>query len=865
MIDLGNFGLGTLAILAAIVIVLLTPLFGKIFGTFFEEATTFIAKPLRTFAEIIEGIKDWALHVVGLRFSRQETLQQPVQPAPVAPVQQEAVATNSEPLPATTVNFAQVDQTGPQPPVTAPPPQPTTAQPAAPEVSEHGQWHIEAFMAEFLYFVLVIAVCLVDLVYSAERMSIIILKQQGGVDFGPLNFLRDLGSGLAGVLFVGIGLLAGMLVFDLLDVLPRGVQLFPTIKTGARRVLLICSTIVLAMAAVAAALLWALGQTVVDNLNVTFPELEYFVDVLLAIVLLFVVTLGVWGLIRGLAAIGAILLVVASGLLWVLSHLLIAAADLIQAIGRAINDVFVEIYSLFHPSRREPEYAPYGGGRLVVIGLGQHSSSFAAQLCLEIRDLAGSKQLLGAGVYAQSGTVFGKARTKLRAAGISGGVARGPRNLSVEPNQQSPMELLEKNIVRAYHEADPQGNHRTVTPRHLVWVVDPDEVDAGGEYLLARIETMLGDWRGRTHLPVPGLTVTIVCLLPHRLPKALEESQILDKLATIVKTADRTGEVAITPSVLIIRDNADTTSDLGSETALSLYARSLAGSLVSTAMKDYNSGMLQALAKLQENGLPFVAFSADAIGIVASDVSGQRRARSLPFLNDVMHRTEDLALRLFKGGGATSVKLHPAVERHAPIAAICLAPIAAETPDAKSYTDTIKRWYANDDHYVPMVDFVLDEHVDGVDISRNRPGEIGDRYVQIAHLFGVESVDVALGKEPVQEQAQEPIPDAALPYDPTPGYPRQPEYEPAYGQPTFGQQPTYGLPPNYGQQAAYEQKPAYNQPSNYGQQAAGPDSWLNYPNVAPSASNGSVNTNGRGYNNGSLPHGPGDTPPTNEP
>jgi hypothetical protein len=915
MIDLGNVGLGTVLLIAAIVILLLTPLFGEIFGRFFEEAATFIAKPLRSFAEIIESIKDWVLAMVTGRFKRQAALAQPApaQPtptttttlAPAAPQDVNGVYDSTATIPPgasaapVTVNFAQTDQTAQtgalaQPVATAPQAQPAPAQTAAPQVSEQGHWHIEAFMAEFLYFALVIAVCLVDLVYSAERMSIIILNQEGGIDFGPLNFLRDLGSGLAGVLFVGIGLLAGMLVFDLIDVLPRGVQLFPDIKKGARRVLLLLSIAVLAMAAVAAALLWALGQTVVDNLNVTFPELEYVVDVLLAVVLLFVVTLGVWGLIRGLAAIGAILLVIASGVMWVLSHLLIAAADLIEAIGRAVSDVFVEIYHMFHPARREPAYAPYGGGRLVVMGLGQHSSNFAAQLCLEIHDLAGSKQLLGAGVYAQSGTVYGKARNKLRTAGVSGGVARGPRNLSVEPTQQSPMELLEKNIVRAYHEADPQGNHRTVTPRHLVWVVDPDEVDAGGEYFLARIESMLEDWRTREHLPVPGLTVTIVCLLPHRLPKALEESQILDRLSTIVKNADRTGTITITPSVLIIRDNTDTKSDIGSETALSLFARSLAGSLVSTAMKDYNSGMLQALAKLQEYDFPFVAMNTDAIGIVASNVSANRRTRSLPFLNDVMHRTEDLAQRMFNGGGATTVKVRPDVQ-HPPIAAVVLAPIAADTADARTYADTINRWYADDTHYVPMVDFVLDEHVDGVDISRNRPKEIGDRYVQIAHLYGADSVDAALGKAPAQavEQAQpqEPVlPVMPLYPTPTPGYPQQqPGYEPAYvpqpsygQQPSFAQQPTY-MPPSYGQTPAYGQQspyaptpgfgqqPSYGQQSGYDQAAASygygqqppngqqpnsdpsnSDSWLNYPRASPDANNG----NGKSNGNGSLPHGP---------
>lgn len=850
MLDLGNFGWGSAAIVATIILLLLTPLFGEILGRFFEEATTFIARPLRAFAEIIESVKDWTLRVVGLRFSRQEAAPQSAQPT-AQPQPQPATSTNSGPVPATTVDFAESAPTGSlSQPVAAP--QPVAAQPVAPQASEHGQWHIEAFVAEFLYFALVIAVCLVDLVYSAERMAIIILNQEGGVDFGPLNFLRDLGSGLAGVLFVGIGLLAGMLVFDLLDVLPRGVQLFPNIKPRARRILLICSAVVLGMAAVAAALLWALGQTVVDNLNVSFPELEYAVDVLLAVVLIFVVTLGVWGLIKGLAALGAVLLVVASGLLWVLSHLLIAAADVIQAIGRAINDVFVEIYHLFHPDRREPEYAPYGGGRLVVIGLGQHSSSFASQLCMEIRNLAGSKQLLGAGVYAQNGTVYGKARARLREAGVAGGVARGPRNLSVEPNQQPAMQLLEKNVVRAYHEADPQGIHRTVTPRHLVWVVDPDEVAADGNYLLQHTENMLQDWRQQEHPPVPGLTVTIVCLLPHRLPKALEEAQVLDKLATIVKEADRSGEVALTPAVLIIRDNAGA-SGIGSETALNLFARSLAGSLVSTAMKDFNSGLLQALAKLQENDYPFVAFSADAIGIISSSAGGQRNSRGLPFLNDAVRRTEDLAKRLFEGNGALSVRVPPDEER-SPIAAVCMAPISAQRAEATTYKDTITRWYAHPDHYVPLVDFVLDEHVDGIDISHSRPEAIGDRYVQIAHIYGIESVDAALGKAPAREAAQAPIPIS--PFDATPGQSdqRQPAFvpsydpQPMYGQePTFGQQPTYGLPPSYGLH------PSYGQPPSYGQQSLpDADAWLNYPNISPDASN----ANGHGNGNGSQPRGP---------
>src|SRR5215467_209652 len=108
MIDLGNFGLGSAAIVAAILILLLTPLFGEIYGRFFEEAATVIAKPLRTVAEIIEGIKDWALRVVGLRFSRQDPVPEPAQPVaaqPVARVWQDTADTDTPLLPPATAHL----------------------------------------------------------------------------------------------------------------------------------------------------------------------------------------------------------------------------------------------------------------------------------------------------------------------------------------------------------------------------------------------------------------------------------------------------------------------------------------------------------------------------------------------------------------------------------------------------------------------------------------------------------------------------------------------------------------------------------------------------------------------------------------
>jgi hypothetical protein len=801
----------TVVVVFAIVLVLLIPLIGEHLGRLFEELFAAVGQFLLELAKLLERWKDAAHQHVKSRFTRHVPTQQ-AQTAPQRRAATSALAPMDQANPQRSSGYtdssadaALLDEMGAD--------EEPSAGAQGGGAQQHTAWAFETFVAEVVYLALLMAVGVSDLVFSAERVAVVLFNQPEGVNFGPLNGVRDLGAGLAGILFVGIGLLAGMMVFDYFDVLPKPAQLFPHISAGKRRVLLLASLLMLFFTAAAALLLFVLGQTIVRGLNEVFPIAEYVLVGTLGLALVGVVALSGWGAIRGIAAIGTLLLFLVGGVLAVVAYLFHAVANVILSIGRAGKSILTEIYLVFHRQRPRLRPQPQASSRLTVVGVGQHSSDFTAEVCEDISQLVGPSHLLAAGIYAQNHYAYDRATNRLQRAGIAHQGLRlsGPRHLSISPTQWSPVEQLAANIESTYADFDADGQ-RSPSPRHLVWIVDVER-DEGN--LLEQTVRLLRSWQQLRHPPVPGLTATVVCLLPSELPPEMGQSGVFDELADLAHPAKpaqaahlmqpaqfmQPGEsmqatrptrslrsalsagqppaaLTITPSILILREVTEATEQIGIETARQLFARTLAASLMAT-VQEHNHGLLRMLARVRERGYPFAALSVDAAGVITArprdgllGVFNRRRGvQRTPFVNSVTARTEDISERLLEGGGAPSVRVAPDPVTRPPVAVLCLAPVEKDSPEYGIYRSAISRWFAERAHRVQLVDIMADSHMDGVDVSREhqRAHTPGERYCQVAYVYGIDSVETALGYEsrPNDSSALSAPPDSRAPWPAT--------------------------------------------------------------------------------------------------
>ncbi|WIG60276.1 MAG: hypothetical protein OJF49_003024 [Ktedonobacterales bacterium] len=762
MIRLPHVDPFTAIVIGALIILLLTPLFGDTLGRAFETFFVFIGEIFRSLAQGFEAINAWTWGQGTKRMQRHADSPAPtpapaVQPA-TQPTQDADPADGSYSYDLQNDPYATPDPTGSLAfPTTSTTPAVNTAgsaaattapdatTPAAPPEPAH--WGPEAIVTELIYFALVIVVALADLVFSAERLAVVLFNQQGGVNFGPLNFLRDLGAGLSGLLFIGIGALTGMLLLDFLGALPGGVHLFPGLSPRMRKVLGWTSFFMLLLTVAAGAMLWILGQTVVDNLGVIFPPFEYAVDGLLAVVLIVVVGLGFWGAVRGIATIGTILLVLLGFVFVVFAHALKLIARFFEVVGEAINDIFDAIYRLFHhEAAPRPEVVP--DSQLSIVGVGQRGSEFTVQLGKEVTSLVGPRNMRGVGVYVQNKKDHRKHLSDLKRASVIGSAPRDTQDLAPDPNHPHPLSSIADNIEHAYRDA----RDTTSTRRHLIWVIDPNERNLDQTYLLQSTVDMLKELRENPR--VPGLAVTVVCLLPSMMDQRLLNSGLFEQLAQLSHgqsdelmppsaSIPPQDALIVNPTFLLQAQN----QYVGEITARHLFARSLAASLTATTQPG-NHELLTVLANVRQEGYPFVAISTDSAGVVASKpdprVFGSNGGTvGEPLLSSAERNTQTLAKRLFNGEGAASVQVKPNQDSNALIAALCIAPFG-NSANAAQYRNTMTRWFNDGSHAVPLVSVVAGPRYEGVNITSEHPKTFGGRYCQVAFIYGVENINAAL-------------------------------------------------------------------------------------------------------------------------
>ncbi|HEX9069408.1 MAG TPA: hypothetical protein VF807_11625 [Ktedonobacterales bacterium] len=632
--------------------------------------------------------------------------------------------------------------------------------PVEPEKPKSDRHVVELIFSELLFLFLTMTVILSDFVFTAERINTVLFHNAAGINLGPLNFFRDLGAGLSGVLIAGIALLGAAIAFDVSGLIPEGAQLFPHISKAQRRVLLTVAALLMILGVIVSAFLGYLGQQLLDQARVIFPAYEAITIISLLVALFLALSLTPWAIMRGAAGLGVIValpvILVLKFVGWVFGFV----GNVIRVVGDLGGNMLIEIYNLFHQDKVET--APRISGRLAIVGMGRSASTFATELAQEVQPLASPGYLTAAGVYTADPHTYQAAHRQLQLAKVGGTASHQAHDISVQPADHRPVARLFNHISDRFH-ATGAAMGNTAPPGMLLWVIDVGEKTPEGELLDLAVQQMRA-WQHPDNRSMRGVRVSVVALVPRNVTGA--HTAALNKLEQLITATEPANMLTVEPSFLVLRDNAEASGKLG-PSVKHLFTKSLAATIGATRQPD-NQGLGDMLDELRHRGFTFAGLSTTSGGVVATrPVAGVRGwfgrmggYESKPFVDDVTGKTKQLAEKVLRGDGVNSVLSAPDLSSR-PVAAICLAPLPAESPESDRYKHLMRVWFASPPDKLPAVhnvSLLVGNAAEGVDISGQDPAEFGDRYCQVTAIYGLPNVDAALQYIDPAEAGAQPAP-----------------------------------------------------------------------------------------------------------
>jgi len=236
------------------------------------------------------------------------------------------------------------------------------AEPAKPEEPEiHATWVGEVIISHVLYLVAGVIIVVSDFVFTVLRLQAVLFPD---LPISPqLSSLSD----LSGALFVSMVFLTGALTLDFLGVLPPPARLFPTMDDKKRRMFLALSLGAFLLNMAVVGVLFFAGQRLISY-AATWPLGALIIATLIGVLQVLVMFLAAWGAIRGLSALLALSL---------------------------------DVAGTFRPNpEHAPRPAPTTSNVLSIVGYGNTSSGFMAQLCADVTQLYTRSSLIAAGAYA---------------------------------------------------------------------------------------------------------------------------------------------------------------------------------------------------------------------------------------------------------------------------------------------------------------------------------------------------------------------------------------------------------------------------------------------------------------------------------
>jgi len=580
--------------------------------------------------------------------------------------------------------------------------------PAKPEEPEiHATWVGEVIISHVLYLVAGVIIVVSDFVFTVLRLQAVLFPDL------PINpELANL-SDLSGALFVSMVFLTGALTLDFLGVLPPPARLFPTMDDKKRRMFLALSLGAFLLNMAVVGVLFFTGQTLISY-AATWPLGSLIIATLIGVLQVLVMFLAAWGAIRGLSALLALSLGVVGIIFEFLALLFTWIHEALRTVGEhLVPDLVFGFSGIFRPN---PEHAPRPSSTtsnvLSIVGYGNTSSDFMAQLCGDVTQLYTRSSLIAAGAYADDFHTVDDVRRRLNRLAIT-------NNITTAGHDGPPLQTLRDNIVRAYHK---RGDLQTT----LLWVVDGEKL---GECLnvFPDLKRTLGN-----------VNITVVCFMP----QTVRDRQPYRELLRLSSPDQHEGNPPVTLTVLVDR-RAPLYRSLGDHHHHHVLARGLAGMTLAPIHNAANQSFLTIIQNLNAAGYHFAALAVDSTGLVAARpqrgfLSWWRPEEQGEVVwQDALNRLEDLTQGMISDGVGSSIMSRPDPNR-VPVYVSYMAPLPAHSHDYAQFKSGMSSWLAQQ-HNIEALSVVQGS---GADLSASKPEKRGDRHGQVSILYGIPDADI---------------------------------------------------------------------------------------------------------------------------
>jgi hypothetical protein len=598
--------------------------------------------------------------------------------------------------------------------------------PAAPEEPEepeiHATWVGEVIIAHVLYLVAGVIIVVSDFVFTVLRLQAVLFP-----DLPISPQLANL-SDLSGALFVSMVFLTGALTLDFLGVLPPPARLFPTMDDKKRRMFLALSLGAFLLNMAVVGILFFAGQTLISYAS-TWPVGSLIIATLIGVLQVLVMFLAAWGAIRGLSALLALSLGLVGIVFEFLALILTWIHEALRTVGEhLVPDLIFGVAGIFRPNpEHAPRPAPVTSNVLTVVGYGNTSSDFMAQLCADVTQLYTRSSLIAAGAYAEDYHTGDDVRRRLNRLAIN--------NITTSGHEGAPLRTLRDNIVRAYHK---RGDVQTT----LLWVVDGEKL---GECLdvFPDLKRTLGN-----------VNITVICFMPH----TVRDRQPYRELLRLSSSEQNSGNPPITLTVLIDRRSPlyRTLGDLHHDNVL---ARGLAGMTLAPIHNAANQSFLTIIQNLNSAGYHFAALAVDSTGLVAARPQRGMLSWWRPeeagevSWKDALTKLEDKTQEMVEEGVGSSIMSRPDPHR-VPVYVSYIAPLAARSHDYTQFKSGMSAWLAQS-YNIEALSVVQGS---GVDLSTMKPEKRGDRHGQVSLLYGIP--DSEIGRLLLEKGAVQDMQDA---------------------------------------------------------------------------------------------------------
>jgi hypothetical protein len=581
------------------------------------------------------------------------------------------------------------------------------AEPAKPEEPEiHATWVGEVIIAHVLYLVAGVIIVVSDFVFTVLRLQAVLFPDL------PISPQLASLSDLSGALFVSMVFLTGALTLDFLGVLPPPARLFPTMDEQKRRLFLAISLGAFLLNMVVVGILFFAGQTLISY-AATWPLGSLIIATLIGVLQVLVMFLAAWGAIRGLSALLALALGVVGILFEFVALLLTWSHEALRTVGEhLVPDLIFGVAGIFRPNpEHAPRPAPTTSNVLSVVGYGNTSSDFMAQLSADITQLYSRSSLIAAGAYADDYHTIDDVRRRLNRLAIN--------NITTSGQEGTPLQTLRDNIIRAYHK---RGDVQTT----LLWVVD-------GEKLAECLE-VFPDLK-RT---LGNVNITVVCFLPQN----VRDRQPYRELLRLSSPEFHEGNPPVTLTVLIDRRSPLYRAH-GDHHHAKVLARGLAGMTLAPIHNAANQSFLTIIQNLNAAGYHFAALAVDSTGLVAARPQRGMLSWWRPeeqgevIWQDALTKMEDKTQEMVEEGVGSSIMSKPD-PRRVPVYVSYLAPLPARSHDYAQFKSGMSKWLANT-YNIEALSVVQGS---GADLSASKPKERGDRHGQTTILYGIPDTEL---------------------------------------------------------------------------------------------------------------------------